>query len=85
VIPLEPVIADALCSPSKLIIVARQDLPTTTAKLPRIVAEPQGFAVLRTRIGHQNRRPSNAAMDSVMNDRTITVSNIRDLSQTCPS
>jgi hypothetical protein len=28
-------------------------------------------------LGHQNQRPSSVAMDGVMKDRTISVSNIR--------
>ena len=31
----------------------------------------------RTRCGHQNQRPSSAAIDGVMNERTIRVSNSR--------
>jgi hypothetical protein len=31
----------------------------------------------RTLIGHQNQRPSRAAMEGVMNERTTNVSNIR--------
>src|SRR6201987_882912 len=41
----------------------------------------------RTLIGHQNQRPSSAAMDGVMNDLTIRVSNKRPSPMgvpTCP-
>jgi hypothetical protein len=31
----------------------------------------------RTLIGHQNQRPSRAAMEGVMNERTTNVSNIQ--------
>ena len=38
----------------------------------------------RTRCGHQNQRPSSAAIDGVMNDRTISVSNSRPIAIVVP-
>ena len=39
----------------------------------------------RTRCGHQNHRPSSAAIDGVMNDRMISVSNMRPSPMVVPT
>ena len=43
------------------------------------VGHGEGFGRVRTFWGHQNHRPSSAAIDGVMNDRTIRVSNNRPM------
>jgi hypothetical protein len=39
----------------------------------------------RTRTGHQNQRPRRAAIDGVMNERTISVSNSKPSPMVVPT